>query len=97
VRLEWTVESGLDLREIKEYIAQDDPHSAARVVRDIRRAVAVLADNPLLGRPGEIAGTRELVVGRLPYLVIYRIGQKNLRILAVVHTARLWQLGFDRA
>lgn len=96
MKLEWSVESGLDLREIKSYIAQDDSLAAARVVRDIRAAATRLIENPLLGRPGEIAGTREWVVGRLPYLVVYRVREKSVRILAVMHTARLWRSGFDR-
>lgn len=96
MKIEWSVESGLDLREIKAYIAQDDPLVAARVVREIRIVTTALVDNPLIGRPGEIEGTRELMVGRLPYLIVYRIREKAVRILAVVHTARLWQSGFDR-
>ena len=72
------------------------PLVAARVIRDIRHAVSGLVDNPLVGRPGEIVGTRQLVVGRLPYLASCRVREKSVRILAAVHTARLWQSGFDR-
>jgi addiction module RelE/StbE family toxin len=97
VRIEWSIAAGADLRGIKEFIAQDNPIAAARVIRTIRQSAQGLTDNPLLGRVGEIVGTRELVIDRYPYLVVYRILEKRVRILAVFNTAQYWQAGFDRA
>jgi len=54
-------------------------------------------DNPLIGRPGEITGTRELVIDQFPYLVIYRILERRGRILAIFRTSQYWQAGFGRA
>jgi len=36
------------------------------------RITWLLADHPAMGRPGRIAGTRELVIVRYPYIVAYR-------------------------
>ena len=68
----------------------------ARVIREIRTVTSGLSGNPLLGRVGGVEGTRELVLPRYPYLIIYRLLKNRIRILSVVHTARHWQPEFDR-
>ena len=52
--------------------------------------VEQLVTHPALGRPGRVAGTRELVVIGTPYLIPYRIRDKSLEILRVFHAARKW-------
>jgi plasmid stabilization system protein ParE len=37
-----------------------------------------------------VAGTRELVVYRTPYIVAYSIAEDHIDILAVMHGARKW-------
>jgi toxin ParE1/3/4 len=44
------------------------------------------------GRAGRIANTRELVLPRLPYLVVYRVDEDRVLILNIVHGARRWPL-----
>lgn len=45
---------------------------------------------PQSGRIGRVAGTRELVVPGLPYIVTYTMREDEVVILAVRHAARLW-------
>lgn len=96
MRLEWSKESGIDLREIHALIQVDNISAASRVIRSIRESAQLLAENPLMGRVGSVAGTRELVINHYPYIVIYRVGANLVRVLAVIHTSRHWQLDFDR-
>jgi toxin ParE1/3/4 len=79
-----------DLDSIREFIAQDNPRAALRVRAAIQAAVERLADHPNLGRAGRVEGTRELVIPRAPYIVVYRIIEDQLRILLVIHTSRRW-------
>ena len=51
---------------------------------------ATLPGRPAIGRPGRVLGTRELVIGRLPYIVPYRVREKDIEILRVLHTSRRW-------
>ena len=52
-------------------------------------AAAWLGTHPELGKPGLIAGTRELIPHE-SYRLVYEIQQDAVWILALVHTARLW-------
>lgn len=96
MRIEWSVEAGHDLREVHASIARDNKTAAARVIRAIREGVQALSTNPLMGRIGGVAGTRELVLGRYPYLVVYRVKKHGVRVLAVIHASRHWQVDFSR-
>ncbi len=78
-----------DLDAIYQYIAQDNPTNADRVIQRIVQAIAVLENFPLLGRDGQVEGTREFSIVRLPYLAVYRIvDETELRVLTIIHTAR---------
>ena len=91
VRLVWTRPASLDRKEIREYIARDNPAAAVALDALISEKVARLIDHPGLGRPGRVAGTRELIVHR-NYILIYDItqGQDLVRVLRVLHAARQW-------
>ena len=91
MRLRWTRHAERDLDEIADYIGQDSPAAAARVVLElIDQVEAALPAHPAIGRPGRVLGTRELVIGGLPYLVPYRVREKDVEILRVLHTSRRW-------
>jgi toxin ParE1/3/4 len=53
-------------------------------------AVERLAELPGLGRPGRVAGTRELIVPGTPYIVPYRLRGDRLEVIAVFHTSQKW-------
>lgn len=52
--------------------------------------VLVLLRFPAGGRPGRVEGRRELVVRRTPYIVAYRVGKDDVRVLRILHSAQLW-------
>lgn len=79
-----------NLREEFDYIAQDDPQAASRVVAKVEAAVALLAEQPALGRTGRVPGTRELVIPETPYVVPYRVRGQRVEILRVFHARRRW-------
>ena len=91
MRLRWTRLAERDLDEIAQYVGQDSPAAAARVVLElIDQAETLLPQYPAIGRPGRVLGTRELVVGQLPYIIAYRVRDRDLEILRVLHTSRAW-------
>ena len=88
MRVRWLRTALRNLDEEASYIAADDPAAARLVVARVLEAVAQLADQPGLGRPGRVPSTRELVVARTRYLVPYRVKRDAVEILRVFHTSR---------
>ena len=77
-----------DLERLFEYKARSDPALARERILSVRRALALLADHPLLGREAE-EGRRELLLLRGPdgYVAKYRwiAAEDVLLVLAVRH------------
>ena len=88
MEIKWLNKALENLDQEAEFIASDNPEAARSVVHQIRYAIAQLAENPSLGRPGRITGTRELVVNKTRYLVPYRVRGKWVEILRIFHTSR---------
>jgi len=88
VRIRWLRTALRNLDEEASYIAADDPAAARLVVKRIFEAVDQLAEQPSLGRPGRVPGTRELIVDRTRYLIPYRVTRDAIEILRVFHTSR---------
>lgn len=91
MRVLWTPEALQDRSEIWDYIALDNPAAAARMDALFSQAATRLEDHPLLGKPGKIVGTRELIVHE-SYRLVYECSEdaQTLWVLVLMHTARLW-------
>jgi toxin ParE1/3/4 len=76
-----------------DYIAADSPKAAIEQGDRIESQVETLATYPEMGREGRVAGTRELVVTRTPFVVVYRVRAERIEILRVLHGARMWPPG----
>jgi toxin ParE1/3/4 len=90
LRIVWLRAAERNLEEQLEYIRERNPPAADRLADKIATTVARLADHPRRGRPGRVAGTRELVVPSTPYIVVYMVGRDYIRIHRVLHGARRW-------
>lgn len=90
MKIVWTELARKDLRQIFEYIAEENPHAAGRLLAEIKERAVLLLDNPQLGRPGRVDGTRELVITGTQYILPYRVKEGQIQILAVFHGARKW-------
>jgi len=89
MKVRWLRKALANLEDEAEFIATEDPEAARLVVKRVLDAVAMLADQPAIGRPGRIPGTRELVVLKTRYLVPYRVRGSTVENLRVFHTSRL--------
>ena len=86
--IKWLRKALRNVEQAHDYIARDNPAAAVHVVLKIQAAVAQLADSPLIGRPGRVEGTRELVIFKTPYIVIYRVRGKIVQIIRILHSSR---------
>jgi plasmid stabilization system protein ParE len=90
MRVKWSRKALLNLDHAVEYIAADNPTAAAEVAQRIWDMSQMLADQPGMGRPGRVAGTRELVISGLPYILPYVEKAGVVTILRVMHTSKKW-------
>lgn len=89
MKLLWTELARDDRRSIREYIVQDNPVAAVELDELLSKRTNQLTEQPDIGRPGRVDGTRELVVHR-HYVVIYDVVAEEVQILRVLHTSRRW-------
>ena len=94
MKIRWLDLTVDDLADIADYIAQENPGAANRVVSRLWSAVNSLAKQPEMGRPGRVYGTRELIVSNTPFIVPYRVIESEIHILRVLHGARNWSDAF---
>jgi len=92
MKLRFTRRARRHLDGISQYINERNPDAARQVGARIRETIELLATFPNIGREGTLAGTRELVVPGLPYIVVHRIetGDEDvITILGVYHGAQI--------
>jgi toxin ParE1/3/4 len=83
-----------DIQNIFDFIAAENPQVASRVVSKIQNSSLQLRQFPFSGRIGAINGTREIIIPRLPFIMVYRIVDETVEIIAVFHTAQDKPRGF---
>lgn len=91
MKVRWTTVAEQDRLQIVEHIAEEDPRAAVRMDELFGDAAARLTNFPNMGRPGKIAGTRELIPHQ-NYRLVYQVEGDTVWILALIHTARMWPL-----
>jgi len=94
MRIRWTYKALDNLDAAVEFIAADNPGAAQKVARIIQVPVQLLAEQPGIGRPGRVAGTRELVVSGLPYIIPYLEQDGSVIILRIMHASMKWPESF---
>jgi addiction module RelE/StbE family toxin len=89
MRLIWTDDALEDRLKIYDYIEANNPDAALDLDEIFFKSAQRLVSNPELGHPGRAPGTRELVVHR-HYILLYDVIGDAVRVLGVLHTARMW-------
>jgi plasmid stabilization system protein ParE len=87
--LHWTLEAIQDRDAIYDYVEADNPIAALALDELFENMAGRLVDQPGLGRPGRVAGTRDWVAHQNDILV-YDVTGDLVRMLRVLHAARRW-------
>lgn len=90
MKLFWLPRAIVDRDLQLEYIARDNPKAAVEQGDRIARFVGRLIEQPELGREGRVAGTRELVISRTPFILVYRLNGERIELLRILHGALQW-------
>lgn len=94
MKVRWTRRAYRQLEETLTFIADENPVAAGQIAQRIYVAERLLSDNPAIGRPGRVPGTREWAVRGSPYLVGYSLNNNELIILALLHSKQQWPMRF---
>ena len=90
-RVTWSRRSRADLVELRRFFK--NPNKAKAVAARLFGIAEHLEKHPELGRVGVVPGTRELVVGGTPYILIYAVSddRDDVVVLSVVDGRRDWK------
>lgn len=90
-RVTWSRRSRADLIELRRFVK--NPNKAKAVAARLFGIAEHLEKHPELGRVGVVPGTRELVVGGTPYILIYAVSddRDDVIVLSVVDGRRDWK------
>ena len=86
--IKWLRTALRNLDHHANYIAKENPGAAGRAVERVQAAVGQLTQYPGMGRIGRVAGTRELIVGGTPWIIVYRVRADAVEIIRVLHGAQ---------
>lgn len=92
--VKWTRRALENLDDAIDFLAADKPMTAKKVAKKIWDASQRLADQPGMGRPGRVPGTRELVIAGLPFVLPYIEKDGTVFVLRVMHTSMKWPQRF---
>lgn len=88
----WLKNASTTLATQLDHIAKENPTAAIEQGEIIIKQVEQLAIHPEIGRVGRKQGTRELVISRTSFIVIYRVkpAVNRVEILRVLHSSQQW-------
>lgn len=86
--LKWAKRAQTDRKKIAEfYLEEASPLIAFEAMAAIKSAAQKIEKSPLAYRDGKRSGTRELIMRRFPYVLVYRIRPDRITVLRVLHQA----------
>lgn len=90
LKLEWTAKAAVQFKKNQRYYQNIDRQIARLLAMRVSSALNRLRVLPESGRPGIYPGTRECVVRRSPYIVVYRVDGDAVQVLSVWHGRQDW-------
>ena len=90
MRIEWTAKAAAQFKQNQRYDHHSDRQIARLLAMRVNSALHRLLVLPNSGRKGIHPDTRECVVQRSPYVIIYRIAGDALQILHIWHGRQNW-------
>ena len=90
MKIVWSAAAVRHLQEVVEYIQAESAEGAITTRRRILETALRVGQVRYSGRVGRMDGTREAVVPRSPYIVVYQLSSQSVEILGIWHAARQW-------
>jgi toxin ParE1/3/4 len=93
MRLRYTTDALSHLEAINDFLSEQNPAAARRIAADVRMAAQRLCEFPHMGRASDVTGTRQWVVRRSPYLIVYQVDEMHdeIVVIGIFHGAQDWE------
>lgn len=88
MKIRWAPAAANDLEQIGLFLEEAYPYLREITLRTIYSSVLSLKAFPRRGRKGKADGTRELILPRLPYVIVYRVTDLAVEIVRIWHGAQ---------
>lgn len=95
MRVEFVSRASAEFLSALRFYESEGLNLAARLLDDVERAVALIADFPSVGSPAP-ADTRRVHLRRFPYSLIYRCGSDVIWVVAMQHHRQKPDTWIDR-
>ncbi len=90
LNVKWTQSALEDLESARESVVSEFPQYLDQAIETISNSLDQLTKFPESGREGRVRGTRELVLSPSPFIIVYRIKNKSIEVLAFLHQSKKW-------
>ena len=87
LNLVWDDEATTQFEAILDYVGERNLAAAVRLEALIHERIETTRHYPAVGRPGRVAGTRELVA-HPNFIVIYRVDSDTVEVIRILHARR---------
>ncbi len=91
MKLIWSEQARQEWTEHYRFYFARNPDAARRMRQLVMEGARRLRDYPKIGRPGRVQGSRELVIGGTPFLLVYDENPARVEIVHVYHGRQNWQ------
>jgi len=94
MKVQFHPDSVLELIEAAHFYEERQEGLGDRLIDAVENAIAFIKQHPTIWHPDE-KGRRKYRVKRFPYLIIYKIKNNSIFILAIAHTSKLpgyWEM-----
>ncbi len=80
-----------DIKHIYNYVIENgDISTAEKVLNSVENMIDHLEKFSELGKAGRVKNTRELIVPKLLFIIVYKIYKTHIAIISIIHTSKKW-------
>jgi addiction module RelE/StbE family toxin len=90
MRVNWTKRALNDLEIEANYLNEISPSIKDSFLEDVEGGIDLIKEYPELGRIGRVNQTRELILKKFQYILVYLVESSYIDIIRLLHTSRKW-------
>jgi addiction module RelE/StbE family toxin len=90
MQVNWTKSALNDLEIEANYLNKINPSIEDSFLECVESSIDLIKEYPELGRIGRVNQTRELILKKFQYILVYLVESSYIDIIRLLHTSRKW-------